>query len=75
METSKQIYTKIEAYVENIDFRDRMVMDVSISVKIMLYPKYILVNKTNFDMMYQDDYEILKQTNDFLMSNLDENKL
>jgi hypothetical protein len=49
METARKIFTDIRAYGENFDFRDRH-FDRSNAVKIMLYPNYMFVNKTDTDI-------------------------
>ena len=50
METVRKIFTDLKAYNENFQFRER-IFDKSNAVKIMLYPKYIIVNKTKKDLI------------------------
>ena len=49
METVRKIFTDVRAYNENFEFRDRF-FDRSNAVKIMLYPKYMIINKTTTDI-------------------------
>lgn len=53
METVPRRFTNIEAYGENFQFRD-LHINKSNSVKIMLYAKYMIVNKTESDIRCQD---------------------
>jgi len=53
METVRKIFTDLKAYNENFQFRERS-FDRSNAVKIMLYPKYMLVNKTSRDIICED---------------------
>lgn len=68
METVRKIFTDIRAYNENFEFRDRF-FDRSNSVKIMLYPKYMVVNKTSTDIKINKQ-SINALSNDYLMANL-----
>jgi hypothetical protein len=49
METVRKIFTDLRSYNENFAFRERH-FDRSNSVKIMLYTKYMVVNKTSLDV-------------------------
>jgi len=64
------------SYSENFAFRERLI-DISISKKIMIYPKYMIVNKTELPLMYNlkmnSDGGIVKErSNDYLMGTLEE---
>jgi hypothetical protein len=54
METVKKIYQDLKAYNNNFEYRE-MIIDKSIAVKIMLYPKYMIINKTGYDIFYHAD--------------------
>ena len=41
---------------------------------MMIYPKYILVNKTSSDIEYGESC-VFSRTNDFLMSNIEHDKM
>jgi hypothetical protein len=45
METVKKVFYHLPAYNENFEEREKLI-DISLSVRIMIYPKYMLVNKT-----------------------------
>jgi hypothetical protein len=51
VEIVKKIYSELAAYNHNFDFRERLI-DMGIAVKMMIYPKYMIVNKTDFDIYY-----------------------
>jgi hypothetical protein len=68
METVPRRFTNMEAYGENFQFRD-LHINRSNSVKIMLYAKYMIVNKTESDIICKDQV-IKSQSNDYLMQNL-----
>jgi hypothetical protein len=68
METVRKIFTDIRAYNENFAFRERH-FDRSNSVKIMLYAKYMVVNKTGTDVNINKQ-TIKARCKDFLMANL-----
>ena len=53
METQRKIFTDLRAYNENFDFRDRH-FDRSNAVKIMLYTNYMIVNKTEIDILIDE---------------------
>lgn len=53
METVRKIYTDLRSYNENFMFRERH-FDRSSAVKIMLYPRFMVVNKTNYTIECQD---------------------
>jgi hypothetical protein len=53
METQRKIFTDLRAYNENFDFRDRH-FDRSNAVKIMLYTNYMIVNKTEIDILINE---------------------
>ena len=44
METVQKVYTDIKLYRENFQFRERH-LDRSNAVKIMLYPRFVVINK------------------------------
>jgi hypothetical protein len=44
-----------------------MLIDKSIACKIMVYPKYMIVNKTIHDIIYHRDQEVKSKTNDFVI--------
>lgn len=70
METVRKVYTELEQYRENFQFRERH-FDRSSSVKIMLYPRFMVVNKCDQDIMITDEErpQIIKaRTNDYLFS-------
>jgi len=66
METVKKIYSDLKQYGQNFEFRHKLI-DISIAVKVMIYPAYMLVNKTNLDIFYGADSMVQAKTNDFLM--------
>ena len=72
METVRKIFTDLKAYNENFQFRER-IFDKSNAVKIMLYPKYIIVNKTKKDLICEGQV-ILGRTNDYLMYDLSQQR-
>lgn len=67
LETVKKHYNKgNESYNEN--FSQRLpVIDISISVKRMIYPDFMIVNKTNIEIEYHG-LKIGTLSNNFLMS-------
>ena len=68
METVKIIYKDLKAYDWNFAARE-IFIDKSISSKIMVYPKYMIVNKTEFDILYLLDKKVRKKSNDFIICN------
>jgi hypothetical protein len=50
MESVKKIFTNIKAYHENFIFRERL-FDISNAKRIIMYPRYIVVNKTKKDLI------------------------
>ena len=48
-----------------------MLLDISIACKIMVYPKYMMINKSEHDLIYHGDHMIMSKTNDFLIGGLD----
>ena len=46
VETVRKIFSSLTNYNQSFDFRTRLI-DIGIAVKMMIYPKYILVNKTS----------------------------
>ena len=51
VEQVKNIFTDLKSYNENFKYRERLI-DISMAMKIMIYPKYMIVNKTNHDLLY-----------------------
>jgi hypothetical protein len=45
---------------------------MSIAVKVMIYPKYMIINKTDKDIIYNENFTILSRTNDYLMGKPEE---
>ena len=43
-----------KSYSENFVYRDRLI-DISIAKKIMIYPKYMIVNKTERPLIYNQN--------------------
>ena len=41
----------------------------------MLYPKYMIVNKTKFDIFYNQDKWIKKKNNDFIIGDIIPDKI
>lgn len=65
LEYVKKIFNiELESYGEKFEHRERLI-DVSIAFKMMIYPDYMLVNKTNYDILY-NSCKIISRTNDFL---------
>ena len=50
MEIRKILHQNIEAYGENFELRER-VFDFSNSYQVMIYPKYMVVNKTALTLL------------------------
>ena len=72
METVRKIYTDIKDYGENFQFRER-VFDRSNAVKIMMYPRYVLVNKTKKNVIIEG--QVIKSLqNDYLMTDFSKHK-
>ena len=42
---------------------------------MMIYPKHMIVNKTDYDIYYLSGKKVKSKTNDFLMSDLEHGKL
>lgn len=68
METVKIIYKDLKGYDWNFGARE-MFIDKSISSKIMIYPKYMIVNKTEHNIFYLLDKTVRKKSNDFIICN------
>ena len=68
METVRKIFQDLKAYYENFQFRDCH-FDRSNAVKIMLYPKYMLVNKSDEAIICAAQV-IPARSNDYLMCDL-----
>lgn len=77
MDTIKKVYSDVKAYHENFSFRTKLI-DISIAVKIMIYPKFMIVNKTCHDITIrrrEEKRQVIKQkTNDFLFEVSDSQK-
>jgi len=72
VDTIKKVYSDVKAYHENFSFRTKLI-DISIAVKIMMYPKFMIVNKTCHDITIKR--QVIKQkTNDFLFDVSDSQK-
>lgn len=74
IETVKKLYNELRAYNQNFDYRERLI-DVGIAVKMMIYPKFMIVNKTEYDIYYLSGKKVKSKTNDFLMSDMDHKTL
>lgn len=74
METVKKIYQDLKAYNNNFEYRE-MIIDKSIAVKIMLYPKYMIINKTGYDIFYHADKQVKSKTNDFVVGDQEVQKM
>lgn len=74
IETVKKLYNELKAYNQNFDYRERLI-DVGIAVKMMIYPKYMIVNKTEYDIYYLSGKKVKSKQNDFLMSDMDHKTL
>ena len=63
-------------YSENFVYRERLI-DISIAKKIMIYPKYMIVNKTEKYIIYnqkENQRQIVRsRANDFLMGKPEQN--
>ena len=68
----KKVYYDLSAYHENFNFRTKLI-DISIAVKMIMYPKFMIVNKTDHDIIIKDQV-IMKKKNEFLFNNLDSKK-
>ena len=73
VETVRKIFSSLSNYNQSFDFRTRLI-DIGIAVKMMIYPKYILVNKTSSDIEYGESC-VFSRTNDFLMSKEEHDKM
>lgn len=74
IETVKKIYNKdVEGYSENFGTRERL-LDISIAVKKMIYPDYMVVNKTEKLIQYHG-VAINPRCNDFLLTDPDDLEL
>lgn len=52
IETVKKIYNKeVEGYSENFEQRERLI-DISVAIKKMIYPDYMIVNRTEKPINY-----------------------
>lgn len=70
METVRKVYTDLQPYRENFQFRERH-FDRSSAVKIMLYPRFMVVNKSDSDIIIADEERpqtIKARSNDYLFS-------
>jgi len=76
METVQKVYTDIKLYRENFQFRERH-LDRSNAVKIMLYPRFVVINKSDSDIIIVDEKrpQVIKaRSNDYLFKHLAEQK-
>lgn len=76
MEPVRKVYTDIELYRENFQFRERH-FDRSNAVKIMMYPRFVVVNKSDSDIIIVDAKrpQVIKaRSNDYLFKYLVERK-
>lgn len=74
IETVKKIYNKeVEGYSENFGQRERLI-DVSIAIKKMIYPDYMVVNKTEKLISYHG-VAVDPRCNDFLMTSPEDQEL
>jgi hypothetical protein len=72
VDTIKRVYSDIKAYHENFNFRTKLI-DISIAVKIMIYPKFMIVNKSMHDILIKGQ-TIKEKMNDFLCDASDSQK-
>ena len=74
IETVKKIYNKeVEGYSENFGKRDR-VIDISFAIKKMIYPDYMIVNRTEKPINYHG-VTLAPRCNDFLLTSSEEQDL
>lgn len=66
MEQMKHTYTDLKAYHENFIFREKLI-DVSKAIKIMIFPEFLIANKTQQDI-YIHDQLIHSKTNAYLQN-------
>jgi len=71
METVKKLYQDMKLYNQNFASR-QMLIDISIACKIMVYPKYMMINKSIHDIIYHGDQVVKSKTNDFIIGGLDQ---
>ena len=72
IETVKKHYNKeIKTYNENFNQRE-LLIDISIAVKKMIYPDFMIVNKTKQKIQYHG-LKMARWSNDFLMTHFKEN--
>lgn len=69
MDFTKKAYADIKAYDENFEFRERII-DVSLAVKILIYPNCFIVNKTAHEVLMPGQ-SIPSKSNDFLTATID----
>ena len=74
METVKKLYQDMKLYNQNFAAR-KMLIDISIACKIMVYPKYMMVNKSIHDIIYHGDQVVKSKTNDFIIGGLDQTRM
>ena len=67
IEIVKKLYSELKNYNQNFDFRERLI-DIGIAVKMMIYPKHMIVNKSEYDIFYLSGKKVKSKYNDFLMS-------
>jgi hypothetical protein len=65
METIKKKYSMQDAYGFSFDGRE-MKIDISTATKIMLYPEFMICNKTLTDIHYHERSLIHARSNDFM---------
>lgn len=74
METVKKLYQDMKLYNQNFASR-QMLIDISIACKIMVYPKYMMINKSIHDIIYHGDQVVKSKTNDFIIGGLDQSRM
>lgn len=70
IETVQKIYSELKSYNQNFEYRERLI-NISIAVKMMIYPKHMIVNKSCHDIYYLDNQMCQSKSNDYLMSEKD----
>lgn len=70
IQTVPKIYSQLKAYNQNFEYRERLI-NISIAVKMMIYPKHMIVNKTEHDIYYLDGQKCKAKSNDYLMSDIE----